>query len=205
MSARAVPQILSGAAGAMAAALLLFAGSPVLAAEQGHAESPLSDLLWQILNLAILFAVLVYAGRGPIRSFFADRGARIRTDLDEAAELLAQAEARYSQWQHKLIELDDELARIRADARRHAAEEREAILAEAQAAAERIHRDAVATVEQELRRAQARLRAEAAELATELAEQILRDRLDDGDRDRLMGELIARIEPAADDRSGKRA
>jgi F-type H+-transporting ATPase subunit b len=184
---------------------LLFAASPVLAAEQGHTESHLSDLLWQILNLAILFAVLVYVGRGPIRSFFADRGTRIRSDLDEAAELLAQAEARYSQWQHKLIELDDELARIRADARRHAEQEREAILAEAQVAAERIHRDAVATVEQQLRRAQARLRAEAAEIATEIAEQILRERLDDDDRDRLMGELIARIEPGADDRPGERA
>ncbi len=186
-------------------AAVLCAGLPVLASEQAAEASPLEDLGWQLLNMAILLAVLVYAGRGPIRSFFVDRGARIRTDLDEAAELLAQAEARYSQWQHKLIELDDELTRLRADARQRAEQEREAILAEAQAAAERIHRDAVATVEQELRRAQAKLRAQAAELATEIAEQILRDRLEDSDRERLMDEFIARIEPAAGERPAGRA
>jgi F-type H+-transporting ATPase subunit b len=186
-------------------AAVLCAALPVLASEQAAEASPLKDLGWQLLNMAILLAVLVYAGRGPIRSFFVDRGARIRTDLDEAAELLAQAEARYSQWQHKLIELDDELTRLRADARQRAEQEREAILAEAQAAAERIHRDAVATVEQELRRAQAKLRAQAAELATRIAEQILRDRLEDGDRERLMDEFIARIEPAAGERPGGRA
>lgn len=201
MSARAVSRGLCAVVGAA----VLCAALPVLASEQAAEASPLKDLGWQILNMAILLAVLVYAGRGPIRNFFADRGTRIRTDLDEAAELLSQAEARYSQWQHKLIELDDELTRLRADARQRAEQDREAILAEAQAAAERIHRDAVATVEQELRRAQAMLRAQAAELATEIAEKILRDRLEDGDRDRLMDEFIARIEPAAGARPGGRA
>jgi F-type H+-transporting ATPase subunit b len=185
--------------------VVLFAASPVLASDPAEAGSQLSGLLWQILNLAILLGVLVYVGRKPLAKFFAERGTRIRTDLEAAASLLAEAEANYSQWQHKLIELDEELARIRTDGRRRVEQERETILAEAQAAADRIHRDAVATVEQELRRAQASLRAEAAVLATEIAEQILRDRLDEGDLDRLMDEFIARIEPATGAPPGGRA
>jgi F-type H+-transporting ATPase subunit b len=178
--------------------VLLCAAVPAQAAGSGESGSHVWDLLWQILNLAILLGVLGYVGRGPIRKFFASRGDRIRTDLDEAAELLAQAEARYSRWQQKLDALDEELTQLRADARGRAEQEREAILAEAQAAAQRIHRDAVATVDQELRRAQAQLRAEATELATEIAEQILREALSKRDHDRLTNELVARIEPGND-------
>ena len=201
MSARVARIALKGFAGVA----LVCAASPVLAVEHPESGSHLSDFLWQVLNLAILLGVLVYFARRPIGKFFEERGARIRTDLEAAASLLAEAEDRHSRWQHKLIGLQEELDQIRADGRRRAEQEREAILAEAQAAAERIHRDVVATVEQELRRAQASLRAQAAVLATELAEQILRDRLDDGDRDRLMDEFIARIEPAPGERPRGRA
>lgn len=179
----------------------LLAASPALAAEGAGA----GDLLWQVLNLAILLAVLGYVARKPIQNFFAQRRAKIRDDLDEAARLLAQAEHRYSEWQHKLIDLDEELAQIREDGRRRAEAEREAILADAQVAAERIHRNAVATVEQELRRAQSALRDEAAKLATELAERLLRERLEDSDRERLLNEFITRIDPQAGDATGGRA
>ncbi len=189
----------------IAGVVVLIASSAVLASDPAEAGSPVSGLLWQMLNLAILLAVLAYFGRKPLGKFFAERGTRIRTNLEDAASLLAEAEAHYSQGQRKLIALDEELARIRTDGRRRAEQEREAIVAEAQAAADRIHRDAVATVEQELRRAKASLRAEAAVLATEIAEEILRDRLDEGDLDRLMDEFIARIEPATGARPGGRA
>lgn len=172
--------------------LPVLVAAPALAAEEAGA-SHTGDLLWQLLNLAILLAVLGYFARTPVQKFFAERRSRIRGDLDEAASLLAEAERRYSEWQHKLIDLDEELARIRADGRRRAEAERDAILADAQVAAERIHRNAVATVEQELRRAQSALRDEAAQLATELAERLLRERLRDGDRERLLDEFITRI------------
>jgi F-type H+-transporting ATPase subunit b len=162
-------------------------------------------LLWQFLNLAILLGVLGYFARKPVQKFFAERRSRIRGDLDQAASLLAEAERRYSEWQHKLIDLDEELAQIRADGRRHAEAEREAILADAQVAAERIHRNAVATVEQELRRAQSALRDEAAQLATELAERLLRERLEDSDRERLLDEFITRISPESGGATGGRA
>ena len=94
------------------------------------------------------------------------------------------------------------------DGRRRAEAEREAILADAQVAAERIHRNAVATVEQELRRAQSELRREASELAVELAANLLRDRVRDDDRSRLMDEFISSVEqspPPGGSRSGSEA
>ena len=137
---------------------------------------------------------LVYFGRRPIREFFAARQERIRDDLDAAANALADAEARHTEWQRKLVQLDAEMSRIRAQARERAEAERRHILADASAAAERIRKDARTAVDQELRRARDELRREAAELALEIAAETLRSRVTDADRSRLVDDFIETVE-----------
>ncbi len=153
------------------------------------------EIAWQAVNLAILLGVLGYFARKPLLGFLRDRRNRIKGDLDEAANLLEAAEARYAEWQRKLIDLERETENIKSEGQRRAGDEAREIVAEAQAAAERIQRNAESAVEQELRRAQAQLRDEAAQLATEMAARILEEQLGGADRDRLMDEFIARIEP----------
>ena len=142
----------------------------------------------------ILLGVIVYFARKPIIAFFADRREQISSDLDEAAEVLEKAEGRFAEWQRKLIELDREMEQIRSDGRDRAQAEYEGIIADARAVAERIKRDAEAAVDQELRRARNELRDEAALLATELAEKLMREQIGDPDRERLLDEFITRIE-----------
>jgi F-type H+-transporting ATPase subunit b len=150
--------------------------------------------VWPAVNLLILLAALVYFGRQPIRAFFATRQERIRGDLDAAAAALSEAEARHTNWQRKLTQLDAEMARIREQARERAEAERKHILADASASAERIRNDARTAVDQELRRAREELRREAAELAVELAAEMLRARVNDADRSRLVDDFIETIE-----------
>src|SRR5262245_3212961 len=170
------------------------AAAPAAASSGGEHGGGPGDLLWTALNLAILLAALVYFGRRPVRDFFASRQGRIRGDLDAAARGLAEAEARHAEWQRKLMALDAETARIREQARARADAEREHILADASAAAERIRSDARTAVDQELRRARQDLRREAAALAIELAAETLRSRVTDADRSRLVDEFIETIE-----------
>jgi F-type H+-transporting ATPase subunit b len=196
------------AAGALfAAGAFLFAAGALFAAGVAHAEGAahgeggghgpgLMDLVYQAVNLAILLVVLVYFARKPIQNFFASRREQIRGDLDEAANLLDTAEARYAEWQRKLIDLERDTEKIRSDGLRVAEEEAARILSDAEAAAGRIQRDAEAAIGQELRRAQAELRAEAATLAMQLAEKILREKLADSDRERLLDEFIVGVEPS---------
>ena len=175
---------------AMLLALVAFA-CPAQAAEGGGG---IADLLIQAANLALLLGVIVYFARKPVVSFFRDRRKQIKGDLDEAASLLQAAEERYAEWQRKLIDLENEMERIRAEGRHRAEEEAQAIVADARAAAARIERDAGAAVEQELRRAQAELRAEAGELAAKMAQDLLESQLRDDDRERLVDEFIERVE-----------
>ena len=176
------------------------AAALLLAALPAHAESGehggVRDLLFSALNFALLIGVLVYFARKPIVDFFADRRRRIQDELKAAADLRTEAETRYAKWQRRLMDLESELAEIRETARERAAAEREHILADAAAGAERIRRDALAAVDQELLRARAQLRREAADLALELASEALRRQVTGADQDRLLDEFVATIERA---------
>jgi len=156
--------------------------------------SGLSEHLWPAVNLAILIAVLVHFARKPIRDFFASRRSEIQSELKGAADQLSEAEATYSKWQRRLVDLEVELQEIRATSSQRAEVERDKILSDAHATAERIRRDASVAAEMELRRAREELREEATQLAIELATERLEREVTDADRDRLLDEFIDRIE-----------
>ncbi|MEE8475864.1 MAG: ATP synthase F0 subunit B [Myxococcota bacterium] len=177
---------------------LSIASIPAVAMAETAEPGVLESLVYPALNLAILLAVLFYFGRKPIRSFFVERRGQIREELERAAKMKAEAEERYAQWQRRLVDLDTELESIRAAARERAEIERDRILTEAEAAAERVRADAHAAVEQELRRAREQLRREAADLAIELAAQRLREQITPADHDRLLDEFVTRIERGPD-------
>ena len=169
-----------------------------LAAPALASEGEGGGLFYPILNFVLLIAVLVYFAGKPIREFFKGRRAAIQDDLQSAAEFRREAEARYAKWQRKLVDLEGELEQIRATSRERAEAEREKIVADANATAERVRSEAVAAIEQELRRAREVLSEEAANLAVELAAELLREHVTEADRDRLVTEFIERIERTAD-------
>ena len=173
----------------------VFFATAATAAGGGADHDPVMEAVWQGVNLLLIVGVIVYFARGPISSFFATRRQGIKSELEEAAELLGLAEKRNAELQRRLVDLSSEVEEIQEGSTRRAAEESERILAEARAAADRIRRDAQAAVDQELRRAQAELRKEAGALALELAAGKLKEHVSDADRDRLMDEFITRVEP----------
>ena len=177
-----------------AGALALLAAGP--AAATGDGEGDVAQMLYGALNLILLLVVITYFARKPIRAFFAERRDRIQDELTSAARLRDEAEVRYRDWERRLADIEGELAKIRTTARERAEEERDRILRDANAAAERVRNDARAAVDQELRRSRALLREEASDLAVGLAAELLREQVSDADRDRLVGEFIARIEGA---------
>jgi len=169
--------------------------APALASGGGEGVS-VSDLLYRVLNLALLLGVLIYFAGKPIQAFFAERRGRIQEELTSAAEMRREAEQRYASWQRRVADVESELDSIRATARERAERERDQILAAARATAERIKSDARAAIDQEVRRAGEQLRDEASDLAVELAAEMLREQVTAGDRDRLLEEFIERIERA---------
>ncbi len=180
---------------------ILAVASPALAAGGGSGPSA-SELMWQAVNLALLLGVLFAVARKPITAYFAERREQIKNDMKSADKLLAESKKQFSEWQGKLAELEAEVQTIRDETRQRAHDERDQIVAAAHDSAERIRADAVAAVDQELRRAQVELREEAANLAIDLAANMITEQVDDRDRDRLLDEFITRVEPATIQDSG---
>jgi F-type H+-transporting ATPase subunit b len=173
-----------------------------LTAGPAHASGDVSstDLIWQAVNLLLLMAVLYFAARKGVSAFFRDRRQQISDDLERAADLLSTGESRNSEVQRQLANLESEIEEIRDSTRRRSEEESLRILAEAQRTAERIKAGATASVDQEVVRARRELRREAADLALELAGGIVREQVQESDRDRLLDEFITRIESGASGR-----
>lgn len=172
---------------------LVCAVVPAAASASEPAGEPLLDILLKGLNLALVAGLIAWFGREPIRRFFLDRRQAISQELGDAAQLLSDAEAKYAEWEQRMARLDAELGEIRQLARERAEAERVRILADAEASAERLRRDAEAAVEQELRRARADLRAEAAELAVQLAGRLVRERMTPADGTKLIDEFVTSL------------
>jgi F-type H+-transporting ATPase subunit b len=176
---------------------LLVSLAPVAAhaagGDDGHGGGGVAQL-WHALNLLILVAALVYFARGPIAGYLNSRRAQIETGIESAGRELADAEARLAACEQRAAALDAELEDIRRVVRQQAVADRDRLLAEAKATAERIRRDAVAGAEQEVRRARQELRAETVDLAVQLAGELLRGQVTDADRARLVDDFVQRIE-----------
>ncbi len=151
-------------------------------------------LFWEVANLVLLVGVLVYFARKPVLAYLSDRRDEIQGNLEGSEKLLQQAESKLQEWTQRAAQLDTEVESIRAAAHKAAQQEREAIVADAEATAERIRASAGAVVDRELRAAKVSLRDEVADLATELAGKILTEQVDDEDRLRLVDEFIQKVE-----------
>lgn len=177
------------------AALAALMPAVALAASGGDEHGGgIRDFVWHSVNLLLLIVALVYFARGPIANFLNERRAKIEDGIQSAGRELAEAERKLAACEQRIASLDEEIDGIRSAVQRQAESERDRLLAEAHGTAERIRRDAVAAVEQELRHARAQLRAETVDLAVQLAGELLRSQVSDADRTRLVDDFVQRIE-----------
>jgi F-type H+-transporting ATPase subunit b len=182
--------------------LLALAPAVARAAEEaGHGGGHESDLVWHLVNLALIVGVIVYFARNPIRAFMAERRSSIEKNIETAKHELESAEARLAECNARVASLDREIEEIKSSVRAQAEGERDRLLADAQAAADRIRRDAALAVDQEGRRTRAALREEAAELAVRLAGDLLKRQVGAADRARLVDEFVASVESSPGARS----
>lgn len=167
------------------------------ASEEGGHGASTATVFWHAFNLLVLVGVLVYFGRAPIAQFLNARRSQIEEGIESAGRELAEAERRLAACEQRAGTLERELEEIRRVVREQAEGERDRLLAEARATAERIQRDAVAAAEQELRQARGQLRAETVDLAVRIAADTLRGQVGASDGARLVEDFVQRIERPA--------
>jgi len=152
------------------------------------------ELLYKFINLSLLVGALVYLLKKPVTVFFSDRSASIRKGLEEGRKALEASRAQLKSVEEKLQHLEEEIAAFKASAEKEMEAERQRLkLAEAQEA-EKLLQAARAQTEVALRAAKVELKSYAAEQAVQLAEAIIRGRLDEAEQRKLIGEFLAEVE-----------
>ena len=95
-------------------------GGEHMSAEEHEAEEygpQYTQIVYGGINFAIVAVLLFVIARKPIAAAIAGRSASIRSGLDEAARLQAEAQARFDSVEVRLAALDKEIVEMRVDAR----------------------------------------------------------------------------------------
>jgi F-type H+-transporting ATPase subunit b len=151
----------------------------------------LNELLFKIINFALLAGGLAYILRKPLGDFFASRSASIRKSLEEGRKALEASAAQLQAVEQKLAHLQEEIAAFRASAANEMEAERQRMKQAAAEEAEKVLASARAQIETSVRAAKLDLKSYAAQQAVELAEELIRQRLDDSSRKRLLSQFVA--------------
>ena len=170
---------------------LAYAPAPA-SEEEGKKEG--RELIYKLINLSILVGALAYLLRKPAADFFAQRSASIRTALEEGRKALEASQAQLKAVEEKLKHLEEEIAEFKASAAREMEAEGQRLKVAAAQAAEKIIQSARAQTEVAARAAKLELKMYTAQQAVKVAEEIIRQRLDDAGRKKLVGDFLSSVE-----------
>ena len=129
--------------------------------------------LWRWINLIIFVALFIYILRRPVSEAMRARREGIRRDLMRAHEERNAALAKLEEVEARLARLDEEVASVREQTAREAAEERERIRRSTENEARKLREQAQREIESTGKAARQELREFAAEQSVRLAEEMI--------------------------------
>jgi F-type H+-transporting ATPase subunit b len=150
-----------------------------------------------LVNFAIFLFLLAKYGGPAVKKLAAERHDQIKTALDEAAKLRAQAAAKLADYEKRIGNLDAEVVKLVEGLRADAEADKARILAAAEAQAAAMKRDAELRIAAEIEYARAALTREVSVAATKATEQLLRDRLQPADQEKLVASFISDVQHKA--------
>ena len=176
----------------------LLIATPALAEEStASAENSPSGWIFRWINFAIVFGALVYFFGKVAAPSLRLRSEEISQKIAEGARAREAAERQRREVQAKLAGIEQEVARIRADAQRDAEAEAVRLRALARKEAEVIERAAQSEIRAAERAAQLELKAFAARIAVDRAEALLADRMTPEAQSALFHRFVADLERSA--------
>jgi F-type H+-transporting ATPase subunit b len=163
------------------------------AAKEGGHEAG-HEALYKWINFILLAGGLGYVLRKPAREFFLQRSASIRKSLEEGRKALETSQAQLRAVEEKLQHFEEAMAAFRAVALREMEEEHARIRQTAAEEAARMMESVRTQMDVAGQQAQLELRLFTAQMAVELAEKMIVQRLDEAGQRRLVNQFVARLE-----------
>ncbi len=168
---------------------------PVLAQEEKpEPADTTTGFVFRWLNLALVVGLFIWVVQKYGRPYFRTTARAISDAIHGAAAGRASAERELNEAIRQLESVGVQIQELRRAAVRESAGEAERLRALAQSEAEKIARVAVAEIEAAERVARQQLRAIAARLATQKAEALLKQRINDASQRALFGAFVGELE-----------
>jgi len=152
---------------------------------------------WQMADALILFTIIYFFAKDPVREFLAGRKKEIAASIDTYKKQLAEMEKNFEEIKYRLTWIEDEVEDIEARARADAALDKMRLEEETRKQLERIKNEAEFNAKAEIKTAEARLKAEAIKKALAVAEEILRKRVTDREEEKLFSDYLREVERGA--------
>lgn len=162
----------------------------------GHAEKTYFGIPGWILktaNMLLFIGVLVYFVGGPVKKMFAERTREIRRANAEAAERREKADRMAGEIQARLAAIEAEVRAIHDRAANEGERQKRELIAAAEAEAQKMLANARNEVENRLKHARTELTEFAGQLASERAESILRESINEQDQKNLFQESLREV------------
>jgi F-type H+-transporting ATPase subunit b len=152
--------------------------------------------IWKLANMIAFLAFLGWAIGGPVKNALAARHAQVRREAEEARERRAKADQMAADIQKRLSQLEEDVRTIRERAQIEGERQKRELIAAAEAEAQKILQSARGEVDNRLKHARHELTEYAGQLASERAEQLLREKITDSDRKKLFHESLSEVKEA---------
>lgn len=161
--------------------------------EEGEHGSIAKDYMWKIINFGILVLILWKFAKKPLANFLKQRTELIEKTLNEAKAAKESAQKALQEVEGRLKLKDAEIEEILSVAKRSGEQERDRIIEESQKLKAKILEQAKTNIDFELKHAKEVIKAEAVELAMELAEKKLKEKLTKDEQEKLLADSLVKI------------
>lgn len=160
-------------------------------AHDEHGGFSVGTFVLQVINFAALLFILIYFGGRAMSKALRAKHEQLKSEIGEAARLRDDAQGKLAVQDRRMAELEKEIAALRTSMRDDAEREQARLVETAQARGRKIQDDMRLQIDEQVKVAEAALRAEVASASVALAEDLIRKAVSFEDERRLAREFVA--------------
>ncbi len=162
---------------------------------EGISPAKITDFTWRIVNFLVFAGILIYilTKKFPVKNFFAARSQEIAKSLEDLEKQKAAATAALKEAEARLAEVAKEREAVLKQFIAEGEMEKAKILDKANTVAARIKEMASLSIQQETRKATQGLREEVADLATQMAADLIKEKATLADQQGLVKEYLKKV------------
>lgn len=150
-------------------------------------------IIFQIVNLLLFLAVIVYFTRRPVMEFWTSHVRLTKRDIEEAASLRNEAQKEYNAWDERVRNAGREAEELKDELAREAKIERDMLIKDAKKYAGQLEKEITRFIKQKRRKAWLKLERDAIGHAVDVAARRFKKELGEEDHKKLTKKYMEEI------------